>query len=375
MTSRKSFNRRTQHLWPAVSTLWMAAVLCTAAIPVFGDALVGGIINKDTRWTYEDGPYVVTQDILVTRHGHLTIGPGTTIFVGKAMYKDNAIPQIDALDSVTIAITVEGGLDCVGRQDKRISFVPQITDRKGPHWYGIVFRKTPENFGELAYTDISGAYNAVSVFDCSPAVHHCRIDFNNAGIVCANHGDIRVFNCVIVYNFTTGIKISSANPLFQNNIIAFNRNNGVWCDGASKITFEYNCVSGNGDGNLLDCDPELGVLKKKNDRKDSVDYKDNIFKNPVFAGSEYDSVAVERDVSLPTDRSRIKDTTLAKVLEPSLKDSLAAKKRSARYMPYSLSRYSPCIRAGNPSSEFKNSDGTRADMGMYGSSRYAPKRK
>ena len=201
------------------------------------------------------------------------------------------------------------------------------------------------------------------------------MDFNNAGIVCGGHGDACVFNCVIVYNFTTGIRISSANPTFENNIIAFNRNNGMWCDGASKITFEYNCVFGNADGNLMDCDPELGVMKKKNERKDSTDYRDNIFKNPVFAGSEYDSVAVERDVSLPTDRSRIRDTTLAKVLEPTLKDSLAAKKRSGRYMHYSLSRYSPCIHAGSPSSEFKNGDGSRNDIGLYGGSKYAPQRK
>jgi parallel beta-helix repeat protein len=353
-----------------------AMVVLWATVPaVFGELLVGGIINKDTRWTADLGPYIITQDILVTRRAHLAIGPGTAILIGKAVYRDKAIPQIDALDSATIAITIEGGLDCVGRADKRISFVPQTGDRQGPQWYGIVFRKTPDNYAELAYTDISGAYNAVSVYNCRPAVHHCRMDFNNAGIVCGGHGDVRVFNCVIVYNFTTGIRISSANPTFENNIIAFNKNNGMWCDGASKITFEYNCVFGNADGNLMDCDPELGVLKKKNERKDSTDFKDNIFKNPIFAGSEYDSVAVERDVSLPTDRSRIRDTTLAKVLEPTLRDSLAAKKRSGRYMHYSLSKYSPCIHAGSPSSEFKNGDGTRNDIGLYGGSKYAPQRK
>jgi hypothetical protein len=350
-------------------------VLCTAVPAVFSDVLVGGIINRDTRWTADQGPYIVTQDILVTGRAHLSIGPGTAILVGKPTYREKAIPQIDAIDSATIAITIEGGLDCVGRADKRISFVPQTGNRQGPQWYGIVFRKAPDNYAELAYTDISGAYNAISVFDSRPAVHHCRIDFNNAGIVCGGHGDARVFNCVIVYNFTTGIRISLANPTFENNIIAFNKNNGMWCDGASKITFEYNCVFGNADGNLMDCDPELGVMKKKSERKDSTDYKDNIFKNPIFAGSEYDSVAVERDVSLPTDKSRIRDTALARVLEPTLKDSLAARKRSGQYMHYSLSRYSPCIHAGSPSSEFKNGDGSRDDIGLYGGSRYAPQRK
>jgi hypothetical protein len=357
-----------------ILTKWTALFLFLAtAAP--GETLVGGIINKDARWTAEEGPYIVTQDILVTGRAHLSIGPGTVVLIGKATFRDKAVPQADALDATTIAITVEGGLDCVGRHDKRISFMPQSGDRQGPVWYGIVFRKTPDNYAELAYADISGAYNAVSAYGCSPVIHHCRIDFNNAGVVCNAHGDVRVYNCVIAYNFATGIKISTANPVFENNIIAFNRNNGMWCDGASKITFEYNCVYGNRDGNLLDCDPDLGVMKKRNERKDSTDYKDNIYKNPVFAGSESDSIAVERDVSLPTDKSRIKDTTLAKVLEESLKDSQAAAKRNTRYKQYSLSRYSPCIHAGTPVAEFKNTDGSRADMGIYGSTRYAPARK
>jgi hypothetical protein len=354
---------------------FIAFLLCLAVVPALAETLVGGVITRDTRWTADEGPYIVTQDVLVAKRAHLAIGPGTVILVGKATFRDKTIPQVDALDSVTIAITVEGGLDCVGRPDKRISFVPQAQDRQGPHWYGIVFRKTADNAAELAYADISGAYNAVSVFGASPAIHHCRVDFNNVGVVCGDLSSPQVLNCVIAYNFATGIKVTAANPLLQNNIIAFNRNNGMWCDGASKITFEYNCVFGNRDGNLLDCDPELGVMKKKNERKDSVDYKDNLYRNPVFAGSEYDSLAVERDVSLPTDKSRIRDTALAKVLEPALKDSLAAKKRGARYMLYSLSKYSPCIHSGSPAAEFKNSDGTRADIGMYGSSRYAPKRK
>jgi hypothetical protein len=359
------------------NSLMLAAALCAslAVMPAVGESLVGGIIKKDTRWTADQGPYIITQDVFVTRRAHLAIGPGTVILIGKTMYRDRMIPQIDALDSTTIAITIEGGLDCVGRADKRISFVPQSGEVQGPRWYGIVFRKTPDNYAECAYTDISGAYNAVSIYNCAPVIHHCRIDFNNAGIVCGERGNAKVFNCVIVYNFSAGIKVSSANPVFQNNIIAFNRNNGVWCDGASRTTFEYNCVFGNPDGDLLDCDPELSVLKKKNDRKDSTDYKNNIYKNPIFAGSESDSVAVERDVTLPTDRSRIKDTTLARVLHPALRDSLAAKKRSAQYMLYSLSRYSPCIHAGSPSSDFKNGDGTRCDMGLYGGSRYAPTRK
>ncbi len=338
------------------------------------ETVVGGIINKDTRWTAEEGPYVVTQDIMVSKSAHLAIGPGTAILIGKERVRNKAVPQLDALDSGTISIVVQGGFECVGIADKRISFMPEGAKGAGPRWYGIVFKNAPEKGVEFGYADISGAYNAISVLNCSPNVHHCRIDYNNVGIVCQQRGNITAINNVIASNYTFGIKSSQSNPVFQNNIIAFNKSNGLWCDGTSAITFEYNCVYGNSDGNLLDCDPELGILKKKNDRKDSTDIKNNLFKNPIFAGSEFDSVAVERDVSLPTDKSRIKDTVLAKSLHTELSDSTASKKRKKTSDRYTLSRYSPCIHAGNPSGEFKNGDNSRNDMGMYGGSKFAPKR-
>jgi hypothetical protein len=345
------------------------------AAPACAETDAGGVLKRDERWTADKGPYVITQDLLVPRSVHLSIEPGTKILIARPSAQDRAIPQIDALDSSMVAIVVEGTLSCVGRNNRHISFLPQSGSEQGFYWYGIVFKRSSAQFTELAFTDVAGAYNAVSVLDCSPAIHHCQFTFNNIGLVCSQGGDARVYNCVFVSNAAAGIKISGSNPVMENNIIAFNRNNGVWCDGVSKMTFSYNCVFGNADGNFLECDPELGVLKKKNDNKDSVDYKNNMYKNPVFAGSQYDSLAVERDVSLPTDKSRIRDTALAKVLHAQLPDSLAAKKKALRYPPYSLSRYSPCVNAGDPSSDFKDDDGSRNDIGMYGGFKFSPKAK
>ncbi len=355
--------------------LAVAAVCLAGWAPLRAEETVGGIIQKDVRWTEENSPYYITQDVVVPPGVRLSIMPGTKIVVFKLKVRRLDIPQIDALDSSTAAITVQGSLDCVGRPDKRITFVPQEGGGHACTWYGIVLRKASDRSTQIGYTNISGAYNAISVFDCRPLIHHCRIDFNNLGIVCRPRGDAEVYNCVITHNFAAGIKIASANPSFVNNIVAFNRNNGVWSDGVSTLTFEYNCVFGNPDGNLLDCDPELGVLRKKNEAKDSVDYKNNLFKNPVFAGSEFDSVSVERDLSLATDKSRVRDTALEKVIHEKLSDSLAEKQRAARYPPYSLSRYSPCLRAGSPSSDIRNEDGSRSDMGLYGGTKFSPARK
>jgi hypothetical protein len=359
-----------------VCCLAATAIVAAAAVqPVAAEETVGGFIRKDTRWTEENGPYYVTQDVFVVRGVRLSIMPGTRIVVGKLTVRQRDIPQNDAIDSSTVAITVEGSLDCVGRPDKRITFLPQDGGGRASSWYGIVLKKAADRSTQIGYTNISGAYKAVSVYDCSPVIHHCQVDFNNEGIVCGTRGDAEVSNCVVAHNFAAGVKVASANPVFVNNIIAFNRNNGLWCDGVSTMTFEYNCVFGNADGNLLDCDPELGVLRKKNDGKDSVDYRNNLFRNPVFAGSEFDSVAVERDLSLGTDRSRVRDTSLAKVLHNRLSDSLALKKRAAQYPPYALSRYSPCLHAGTTSADIRNEDGSRSDMGMYGGTKFSSARK
>jgi hypothetical protein len=179
---------------------------------------------------------------------------------------------------------------------------------------------------------------------------------------------------VIVNNYTSGVTIQAANPTFYNDIIAFNRNNGVWCDGISRMTFKFNCVFGNDDGNYLDCDPELGAAVKP-DRKsrDSLDTYQNVCMNPIFAGSPEDSLAVEKDLTLPTEKSRVADTGLAKILHQNLQDSLAIKKRRAPYARYSLSRYSPCINRGNPAKDFNDDDGSRNDIGLYGGPDYRGK--
>ena len=152
----------------------------------------------------------------------------------------------------------------------------------------------------------------------------------------------------------------------MNNIIAFNSTNGIWSDKISHAVIEFNCIYGNSDGNLLYCNPELGVLNRRNKNKDSTDFAHNLYQDPVFAGSPADSQAVEDDVSLPTDKSRVKDTTIAKVLYDTLTDSTATKWIARDYKRYSLSKYSPCVNAGKKGKQFNDMDGSRNDMGIFG---------
>jgi hypothetical protein len=350
------------------------SLLCFS--PLFAQTKVWGVISRDVKWTPDQSPYLVIGDILVKPHVRLIIMPGVKVQCAAITIKDSAIAQYDHLDSFSVAIKIQGILECVGKADKRIVFSLAPGSANGSSWYGIVLDKASDQYTDLAFSDISGANCAVTALQCSPLVRNCIIERSSVGVYCRTKGNAQVYNCVITGNYTTGIKMQEANPTFFNNIVAFNRNNGLWCDGISRITFQYNCVWGNADGNFLECDPELGVAIKLGKKdKIPVDESHNVLANPVFAGSEFDSAAVEKDMTIPTDKSHIADTALAKVLYKSLSDSMSIKKRRTVYPRFSLSRYSPCIDAGNPAGQFKDLNGSRCDMGIYGGKEFFGKEK
>jgi hypothetical protein len=170
----------------------------------------------------------------------------------------------------------------------------------------------------------------------------------------------------------SGIRVAGANPSIVNSIIVGNRNNGIWGDGRSKVTLENNCFYANADGDFLDCDPEFGVLTKKNSRGDSTDYVSNIFLNPVFAGSPADSLAAERDVNTPTDKSSVKSSLIADIVNTVMPPRVpVAEKQSLTR--YALSKYSPCIDAGSTAGSMKDKNGSLNDIGVSGGPEFVNK--
>ncbi len=325
-----------------------------------------GIIKKNERWTAENSPYIISDDLLITQNARVLVTPGVQVLIGKPVSFSAGIPQKDHLDSFTVSITIKGAMKCVGRTDNRIIFSSRYPNTTRSQWYGIVINSSRSDEIEFAFCDISNAGNAISVEQGIPLVRNCIFEFNNVGIVCTGESHPMIFNCMIAYNFTAGIRIQKANPKIVNNILVFNKSNGIWSDNISRAVIEYNCVFGNTDGDLSGCNPELGIIKKVNKNKDSTDFAHNMFCNPVFAGSPADSQAVEHDVSLKTDKSRIKDTTIAKVFYDTLSDSTAIRWIARDYKRYSLSTYSPCMNAGKSGKKYNDMDGSRNDMGIFG---------
>lgn len=350
-----------------VATAWGAVwPMMIAAAAACAGTNVGGILHGDVRWTLEDGPYLVESDLLVSRFAHLTIDPGVRVAVAAGPGATTTVPQFDALDSTSVSIRVEGTLTCAGRKNKRVVFAPaSVTDtRLG--WYGIIFCKVNGKLNEIACADITGAYNGVTVSECAPLVRNTVLEQNNIGVSCLKGGNVLIYNCIIANNFAAGVRVQEANPTVENSILTGNRNNGLWCDGISRVNFSFNCAFNNGDGNFLDCDPRLGRNARLNKRTDSVDGADNLASDPVFAGSAADSIAFMRDIRIPTDKSKVKNEELAKVVNGRLRDSGFARYRARKVPRWTLSRYSPCVNSGDPAAAFKDADGSRCDIGIFG---------
>jgi parallel beta-helix repeat protein len=329
------------------------------------------VIHKETRWNLEESPYIIERDLTIEKGANLTIAPGVRIIIRKPKLFDT-IAQYDATDSVLVSIRVKGTLSCIGKRDQHIQFITQSDSKNTFGWYGIVFDNAPGNFAEIAFANIVNAYRAISVRQSEPVIRNNIIEYNHIGIYCSVNGNAKIYNNTITGNFLAGIHVREANPHIANNIIYNNRNNGVLCDGKSKINFEYNCVYGNTDGDFLDCQPELGVIvKSKKKGTPETDIAHNIYKDPVFKGSPADSAAKAQDITLPTDVSDINDTSLANIYyedgaaprESPIKSKVVSKR-------FELSSYSPCIESGLPGEEFKNVDKSRNTMGIWGGPDY-----
>jgi len=353
----------------SMMSVFMIMVLLSSSL---AEEYAPSVILKDTRWNLEESPYIIERDLVIDKGASLTISSGVRIIIRKPKLFDT-ITQYDATDSVLVSIRVKGALSCIGKRDQHVQFIPQSSSKSTFGWYGIVFDNAPGDFAEIAFTDIVNAYRAISVRQSTPVIRNNIIEYNHIGIYCSVNGNAKIYNNIITGNFLAGIHVREANPHIANNIIFNNQNNGVLCDGKSKINFEYNCVYGNTDGNFFDCQPDLGIIvisKKKG--APETDFAHNIYKDPVFKGSPSDSVAKAQDVSLPTDVSHIKDTSLANVYyeNATSQQSAVQSENSIAVKRFELSRYSPCIEAGLPDENYKNMDKTRNTLGIWGGPDY-----
>jgi hypothetical protein len=342
-------------------------LICAALLSqVFGEQMVSGVISRETRWKAENGPYIVEGDLLVTKTGNLVIAPGTHIIIKGGVKTNFLAKPFDGIDSALFSIRVLGSLSCVGRRSNPIIVTPERTELADYSWRGIILDGADSRYTEISFTEISGAAAAITVKNSNPLLRNNALENCNIGIHCLEGSMPKIYNNLISDCFTAGVKIEKSNPRLSNNIIAFNNNIGLWCDNRSKITFKYNCVFGNTERNFLDCDPDLGKLARAVKNKDSTDANGNIVTDPIFTGSAAEARAIEIDILLQTDSAKVRNKKILHLpklnfRKPALKEPTLMGSETRQ-----LSKYSPCLNAGDPGGMFKNVDGTRNTLGPKG---------
>jgi hypothetical protein len=349
--------------------IFKSLIICvTAAVffQAFGERLISGIIDRETRWKAEEGPFIIEGDLLITKMANLVIAPGTQIIIKDGAKKEFLTAPFDKIDSVMPSIRVLGSISCVGRRSNPIVFRPEITELAKYSWYGIILDEADSRYTEIAFTEISGAAAAVTVKNSTPMIRNNALENSHIGIRCVGGGMPKIYNNLISSCFAAGIKIEKSNPQILNNIIAFNNNAGLWGDNKSKVVFKYNCVFGNTDRNFLECDPDLGKLNKAVKNKDSTDAHGNIVADPIFIGSAAEARAIEIDIMLQTDSARVENKKILHLPNLPFGKPLYREATKIGSETRQLSKYSPCINAGDPGGSFKNADGSRNTMGPKG---------
>ncbi len=149
-------------------------------------------IVGDVVWTAEEGPYLVSENVIIPRNASLTIEPGTNVYF-----------------EAGAKLTVVGILRAVGTADRRIRFTadpngPLVPDiREGlpnalARWGGIQFQGTMSEENVIAYADIRHAQSnagSVGVVDSQVTLNHVTFGDTRLRMVYAERGSILVDHC------------------------------------------------------------------------------------------------------------------------------------------------------------------------------------
>jgi hypothetical protein len=327
----------------------------------------------------KNNPYIVTGTILVPVTTTITAMPGTIILIEKSASCTALVEHPAVNESGLPAIIVRGRFDCIGTQDNRITIGTAISDsgRSESSWYGLIFEGERASVGTVAFADIRGAFRAVHARASSPLVRNVLAVNNHVGIYCESGAAPSIHNCNIMYNRASGVMVDNASPKIFSCIIAFNMV-GVTGDRRSSFEMRNNCFWRNTDGSFVDAPPEYGLLKTVNNRKDSSDFRNNIFIDPVFMGTLSHRDSIEKDIRVATDTTKadVANRKLSRMIVESIPDSVKRDNEWKKpHHPWQLSRYSRLVDAGLDKSSLKDEDGSINDIGIYGAQEILPRQK
>ncbi|MBL8025138.1 MAG: right-handed parallel beta-helix repeat-containing protein [Fibrobacteres bacterium] len=338
-----------------------------------------GILKDDLIMMQKHSPLIISGSVIVPVKTSVTIMPGVEIRFERGQPCSSAVDHPLAKENDLPMLIIKGRFECIGTQNNRITIGPMLSDSGSdePSWYGLVFEGERTSTGTVAYTDIRGAVRAISLITASPTIRNNLIVNNHIAIYCEKGALPAIFNNNLMYNRASGVLIESAAPKIYNNIIAYNLA-GVTGDRKSQFEMKNNAFWKNIEGDVLDCAPEYGLIRSKNDNKFPSDFRQNIFVDPVFMGSLTHRDSIEKDIRVSTDTTKgdVANKKLSRIIVETIPDSVKRDNEwNKPHKKWQLSRYSQLINAGIDKSAFKDNDGTVNDIGIYGGLEILPQTK
>lgn len=202
----------TKYLLSAVAALTLL-IPSREALAV-GPTYVKDAVSMTTTWTKDNSPYVIQNDIVVSKGAVLTIEPGVEVrFTAPASGKVGAGPNF----------VVQGGLRAVGNSATPISFSPAV---QGSLWGAIYFYNSDPANSVLQGCLIKGG--RVVCNGSSPTITQCAIYGAKSGVEVAMNSQPQISGNKITANGIGIVLLSdSASPVVSGNEI-YNNNYGFY---------------------------------------------------------------------------------------------------------------------------------------------------
>jgi len=338
------------------------SLLAMLVISAFAED-VCGMIDVPVTWTKEKSPYRITGDIQISPASRLTIEAGVEVLIvpGETCGETK---QLDWSDSTFISIKAYGPIIIKGTDKEPVRILPENHVPGKIQWDGIRLPLKNKEAVNIEYLYIMGAHKAINTSYSIFNVGNSLFMGNNTGIWLENEGDVSIYNCVFTENLSAGVYISNSRPSIAANIFYKNSNFGIWSDSRKSLRIQNNIFFANTDTDCRFC--PAGTTKiVKNENGVFKDKFENIFSDPIFVGSEKEKIMKKNDINLPTPKENIKDTSLQRIYETSTGTAPQATSPSTN-LPFVPSKYSPALKAAPITDFFKNADGSRGDIGIYG---------
>ncbi|OQY58355.1 MAG: hypothetical protein B6245_12340 [Desulfobacteraceae bacterium 4572_88] len=251
-----------------------------------------GVISRDTVWSLDQSPYMITGNILVKKDVTLKIEPGVTVLFKAA-----------PVESVGYFIQVNGVLEARGQDHHPICFT---TEDKNIPWGYIAFTETSTPWDETTGTGAvlshciieyaggssqSSGGASVICSGASPLIKDNIIRYSTGNAVRVSGGAPQILSNRIHDVSAYGISITSADGLVANNYL-MNNPQGIAVNSAnSKIEIRNNSVISSSPATYGAC---LSISLAYHEIPAEIDIHDNHFIN---SSKEGNAIAITESLS------------------------------------------------------------------------------